>query len=150
MTALAADWMPTGAQRQLIEGEGSRFVEACPGSGKTRAIVARYERLASRRQRRGVALLSFTNAAVDEVTVRCSDPSILGSPNFVGTFDSFINRFVTGPYVAKATGVYPRFIDSWASIPGARVRVPSMQQGLDFNLDWFDFEVECKHTVAAL
>jgi DNA helicase-2/ATP-dependent DNA helicase PcrA len=132
-------WVPTDAQRELIESDGSRFVEACPGSGKTRAIVARYERLTASRSRRGVALLSFTNAAVDEVTARCADPAVLDPPNFVGTFDSFINKFITGPYVASQTGSYPRFIDSWSSIPGATVRVPAMQQGLEFKLDWFDW-----------
>jgi len=132
-------WVPTEPQRELIDSDGSRFVEACPGSGKTRAIVARYERLTASRQRRGVALLSFTNAAVDEVTARCADPVILDTPNFVGTFDSFINKFITGPYVASQTGSYPRFIDSWSSIPGATVRVPAMQHGLEFQLDWFDW-----------
>lgn len=132
-------WVPTDAQRELIESDGSRFVEACPGSGKTRAIVARYERLTASRQRRGVALLSFTNAAVDEVTARCADPAVLDTPNFVGTFDSFINKFITGPYVASKTGSYPRFIDSWSSIPGATVRVAAMPQGLEFKLDWFDW-----------
>lgn len=132
-------WVPTDAQRELIESDGSRFVEACPGSGKTRAIVARYERLTASRARRGVALLSFTNAAVDEVTARCAEPSVLETPNFVGTFDSFINRFITGPFMASQTGSYPRFIDSWSSIPGATVRVAAMQQGLEFKLDWFDW-----------
>lgn len=132
-------WTPTDAQRELIEADGSRFVEACPGSGKTKAIVARYERLARSRARRGVALLSFTNAAVDEVVTRCAEQSMLEPPNFIGTFDSFINRFITGPFVAKVTGKYPRFIDSWASIPGAEVRLPTMQQGLSFALDWFDW-----------
>ncbi|HRE00494.1 MAG TPA: ATP-dependent helicase, partial [Ilumatobacteraceae bacterium] len=132
-------WEPTGAQQELINSEGSRFVEACPGSGKTKAIVARYERLAGAAQRRGIALLSFTNAAVDEVTARCSDPAVLAPPNFVGTFDSFINRFVTGPYTASTLGSYPRFIDSWGSIPGATVRTATMQQGIEFELDWFDW-----------
>lgn len=135
----ATVWEPTEAQRELIELDGSRFVEACPGSGKTKAIVARYERLADLGQRRGIALLSFTNAAVDEVTARCSDPTVLVSPNFVGTFDSFINKFITGPFIATKTGSYPRFIDSWSSIPGATVRVAAMQQGLAFKLDWFDW-----------
>lgn len=135
----AGAWEPTDAQRELIDLDGSRFVEACPGSGKTKAIVARYERLARAGRRRGVALVSFTNAAVDEVTARCSDPAVLGPPNFVGTFDSFINRFITGPFVATRLGSYPRFVDSWSSIPGATVRTYAMQQGLEFQLDWFDW-----------
>jgi DNA helicase II / ATP-dependent DNA helicase PcrA len=130
---------PTSAQRDLIELAGSRFVEACPGSGKTRAIVARFERLARARSRRGVALLSFTNAAVDEVTSRCSDPRALDAPNFVGTFDSFINRFITGPYVSYKTGTYPRFVDTWSAIPGSGVRLAAMKRGISFDLEWFDW-----------
>ncbi|MCB1258450.1 MAG: UvrD-helicase domain-containing protein, partial [Microthrixaceae bacterium] len=140
MTPDADGWAPTDAQRDLIDRPGSRFVEACPGSGKTKAIVARYERLTRARQRRGIALVSFTKAAVDEVAARCSDQRVLAPPNFVGTFDSFINRFITGPYLAKVSGRYPRFIDSWASIPGATIRVPSMTHGMDFKLDWFGWD----------
>lgn len=134
------DWSPTAPQLELIQDPGSRFVEACPGSGKTRAIVARFERLATGPRRRGVGLVSFTNAAVDEVTSRCADPQSLDPPNYVGTFDGFINRFITGPYLASELGQYPRFIDSWASIPGARFRLTSMANGAYFQLDHFDWD----------
>lgn len=138
MTSLG--WTPTAAQQELIEQPGSRLVEACPGSGKTRAIVARFERLATSTRRRGVGLVSFTNAAVDEVTSRCTDPRNLDPPNYVGTFDAFINRFITGPFLANELGQYPRFIDSWASIPGAQFRLTSMPNGAFFRLDHFDWD----------
>ena len=64
-----------------------------PGAGKTRAIVARYLSRVEQEPRKGIALLSFTNAAIDEVKGRCGDmPDALKAPHFVGTFDSFINR----------------------------------------------------------
>lgn len=138
MTTLG--WTPTPAQQELIEKPGSRLVEACPGSGKTRAIVARFERLAIRTRRRGVGLVSFTNAAVDEVTSRCADPRNLAPPNYIGTFDAFINRFITGPFLANELGRYPRFIDSWASIPAAQFRLTSMPNGVFFQLDHFDWD----------
>lgn len=134
------EWLPTDAQRELVNSPGSRFVEACPGSGKTKAIVARFERLASSRRRRGVGLLSFTNAAVDEVVSRCADPKNLDPPNFIGTFDAFINRFITGPYLASRFGRYPRFVDSWESIPGAEFRIAGMPNGVHFPLEAFDWD----------
>ena len=79
---------PTDAQQALITTSGSLFVEACPGAGKTWAIVERFSARAHQEKRKGIALLSFTNAAVDEVRARCADdPGLLGAPHFVGTFD---------------------------------------------------------------
>ncbi|MBK7623000.1 MAG: UvrD-helicase domain-containing protein [Kineosporiaceae bacterium] len=60
------DFPYSDAQRALVETPGSLFVEACPGAGKTRAIVGRFLRRVHEEPRKGVALLSFTNAAVDE------------------------------------------------------------------------------------
>src|SRR4051812_4028662 len=106
----------TPAQRELFECDGGRYVEACPGAGKTRAIVARFLRRAADEPRKGVALLSFTNAAVDEVGRRCAEmPHLMRNPHFCGTFDSFINAFVVGPERSSKAKVYPKFIDSWDS-----------------------------------
>ncbi|WP_371272122.1 UvrD-helicase domain-containing protein [Streptomyces sp. cf124] len=46
---------------------------ACPGAGKTRAMVARFLKRTAEEPRRGIALISFTNAAVDEVRRRCGN-----------------------------------------------------------------------------
>ena len=130
-------WTPTEAQLDLINADGSRLVEACPGAGKTRTIVARYHRVASESERRGVALLSFTNAAIDEVRRRCPDPTLLEGPNFVGTFDSFINRFITGPAMAASLRRAPRFVESWQSIPAASFSAGDLPRGVMFSLDQF-------------
>lgn len=129
--------------------EGSRFVEACPGAGKTRAIVARFLKRASVAGRVGTALLSFTNAAVAEVTTRCGNLHVLEAPNFAGTFDTFINRYITGPYYATRSGVAPRFVDSWNSIPATTFSVFGLEPYLKFDLEWFDIDDEAATLDAA-
>jgi DNA helicase II / ATP-dependent DNA helicase PcrA len=129
----------TTAQGLFVDEPGSIYVEACPGAGKTRAIVARFVRRASEEPRKGIALLSFTNAAVDEVALRCAAvPRLLGNPHFVGTFDSFINSFVVGPELASENGRCPRFIDSWESQEVANFFLRGTPPYLTFKLEWFD------------
>jgi len=90
-----------------------QLIEACPGAGKTRAVVERYRQLVAKSSR-GVALTSFTNAAVDEVSARCGDnPGALQAPNFVGTIDTFIHRYIVTPVEISRLGKSPRYLQSW-------------------------------------
>jgi DNA helicase-2/ATP-dependent DNA helicase PcrA len=132
----------TAEQRALIEAAEPTFVEACPGAGKTQAIVQRFiERPSTTDRRRGVALLSFTNAAVDEARSRCTgEQQLLRAPNFVGTIDAFINRFIVAPFHVAKTGVAPTFRDTWSSVPGTAVSARSVP-GL-FSLDAFDVQLD--------
>ncbi|MFG2109709.1 UvrD-helicase domain-containing protein [Micromonospora chersina] len=133
-------FVPSDSQRDLIEKPGSVFVEACPGAGKTQCIVERYIQRPGADQRRGVALLSFTNAAIDEVRIRCSGfPELLLPPNFTGTIDGFINRFIVGPVYSAIHGRAPTLRDSWARLQGTSFRVGSCP-GVEFELDWFSFD----------
>lgn len=128
-------------QRSLVLADGNLFAEACPGAGKTRAIVARFLRRTAEEPRKGIALLSFTNAAIDEVKARCGDRSdALLVPHFVGTFDKFINRFITRPLYVQQYGKAPRFTDSWQGFQRASFRVPNMGHVPSFELDWFELD----------
>jgi DNA helicase-2/ATP-dependent DNA helicase PcrA len=74
-----------------------KVVKAGPGAGKTRLFVAALQRYREQLPRLGcgVAALSFTNVAQKEIADR------LGGwrpPNFVGTIDSFLLRFVVHPF----------------------------------------------------
>lgn len=134
---------PTRAQQALIDHPGNVLVEACPGSGKTRTMVARYRRLVGEESRKGIALVSFTKAAVEEVRQRCADaPQTFSSPNFVGTFDSFINRHITAPLYARRYSHPLEFIESWDSSRFAFIRAARYS----LSLEWFDFDLSGQAT----
>jgi hypothetical protein len=114
-------------QLAVVEHGGSAYVEACPGAGKTRTLVRRIERLSTLAvPRRGAAMLSFTNAAVDEFKKRCHSQGILerlGFPNFIGTFDGFLNHFLVMPLGIPGCPRRPVIVDSWNHVevsPGLR------------------------------
>ncbi|MBA4506332.1 UvrD-helicase domain-containing protein [Corynebacterium sanguinis] len=127
----------TSAQRSLIESESGGFFEACPGAGKTQTIVERFARRGSARSRRGVALITFTNAAAEEAQRRCTHkPELLQAPNFVGTIDSFINRFFAAPFYKVKFRRSPTFWESWSSLDIATVQG---FKGRSISLDEFRF-----------
>lgn len=88
----------TDEQRMFVmESRADIVLRACPGSGKTHTAVARFLRRIGESQSMlsGIAMLSFTNVAVDEVFQRASQLGIrIRFPHFVGTLDAFIQRFV--------------------------------------------------------
>lgn len=126
----------TPAQRALIESESGGFFEACPGAGKTQTIVERFAiRADTENSRRGVALITFTNAAAEEAQRRCAHkPELLQAPNFVGTIDSFINRFFAAPFYKAKLRKTPTFWDSWSSLDLA---VVTMKGQASIPLDGF-------------
>jgi hypothetical protein len=122
-------------QKGVVKADPNLFVNACPGSGKTRAVVDRYVRIASDPSSAGVAAISFTNRASDEVGRRCAEigmPDAAGFPNFVGTFDRFVATYVVRPF-GRLNGPI-RILDSWASID-AEVSGPG---GRPVSLDHFE------------
>ncbi|EGG48289.1 DNA helicase-2/ATP-dependent DNA helicase PcrA [Streptomyces canus] len=132
----------TEDQQALVDAEDSLFAAACPGAGKTRAMVARYLKRTAEERRRGIALISFTNAAVDEVRRRCgTQAEALRVPHFVGTFDTFIHRFIVTPLYVKAYGRKPNYLQSWTDVSATSFRlVPDLGRATDLEFRWFDFE----------
>jgi len=128
----------TSAQRSLIESESGGFFEACPGAGKTQTIVERFvQRGDSENSQRGVALITFTNAAAEEAQRRCAhEPELLRAPNFVGTIDSFIIRFFAAPFYKAKFRRSPTFWESWSSLDIATVQD---FKGRPISLDEFRF-----------
>lgn len=114
----------TVEQLSIIDAQASAVVEACPGAGKTRTIVELFLRgAASLPPRHGIAVLSFTNVAADEIEKRAAEsgrPALSGYPNFVGTFDAFIARYLIAPFGSRwAPGKAVRILDSWDRIDAA-------------------------------
>ena len=127
----------TDAQRAFVEGDADTFVQACPGAGKTRAIVRRYLRRTAEETRKGIALVSFTKVAIDKVRERCgAQLEALGAPNFVGTFDAFINRFFTTPLYARAYGRPLSYVESWDTLPSGWIGKAQYKA----SLEWFDYD----------
>ena len=102
--------------RAVIRCWASTDVAACPGSGKTTVLLAKLKLLADRmplENGAGICVLSHTNVAVDEIKKRLSGYSdqLLGYPNFIGTIQSFVDRFVTLPYLRKTAGQSVQAVD---------------------------------------
>ena len=135
----------TEEQAAFVAHIGGAFVHACPGAGKTRTIIARLARIAAELPpRRGIAVLSFTNSAVDEFRERCrsaSLDSLLKHPSFMGTLDAFVRHFVVLPSCAATTMVRPIIVDSWDTL-GIEIRLSGQFafRGDPASLDWFDPE----------
>ena len=134
--------MLTNEQQVFAALLAEAFVAACPGSGKTRTIVARVKRIrASLPARQGVAVLSFTNSAVDAFSRRCREDGIdavLGLPNFVSTFDGFVRHFLVLPFGITLCAKRPIIVDSWNSL-GVEIRLAgalAYREGV--SLDQFD------------
>jgi len=107
-------------QMAVIDHVGNAYVEACPGAGKTRTLVQRVERLSRAiAPRKGIAVLSFTNSAVDEFKERCRSCGLLERlhyPSFIGTFDGFLNQFLVIPFGIPGCPHRPVIVDSWDGV----------------------------------
>ena len=113
--------LPNGAHfpedaRNVIRCWHSTDVAACPGSGKTTVLLAKLKLLADRmplENGAGVCVLSHTNVAVDEIKNRLSEYAnkLLCYPNYIGTIQSFVDKFVTMPYLRNITGRNVQAVD---------------------------------------
>ena len=108
-------------QRQaFLDARGKIVLNACPGSGKTTAIAKKIMLLQDEYTSKvgrfsGIACLSFTNTAKDEISEKYTELSgdYLGFPHKVSTIDSFINQYITLPYYYLFTenGKRPKILD---------------------------------------
>ncbi|EHM7981517.1 MULTISPECIES: ATP-dependent helicase [Bacteroidota] len=86
-----------------LQARGKVILNACPGSGKTTTIAKKILNLENLKEvggHSGVACLSFTNSAKDEINeaYRKLAGKSLQFPNHVSTIDSFINKYITLPF----------------------------------------------------
>lgn len=114
--------LPEGAHfpedaKNVIYCWHSTDVSACPGSGKTTVLLAKLKLLADRMpfvNGAGICVLSHTNVAVDEIKKRLSDyaDKLLSYPNYIGTIQSFVDKFVTMPYLRNIAGRNVQAVDN--------------------------------------
>lgn len=97
----------TSKQKQVIAFSGLGVVVACPGSGKTETLVKRIEREIDEQESSltGIAVLSFTNVGVDEISRRLNDDGyFISYPNCLETIDGFCFRYLVSPFLYLFTG----------------------------------------------
>ncbi|MDP8238636.1 MAG: ATP-dependent helicase [Candidatus Hatepunaea meridiana] len=101
---------PTEEQRDAIFSDELEFLlRASPGSGKTWTSCRRFIWRGANWDYKvgGLALLSFTNVAIHEfyeATIKVGCRELLSDPNYIGTFDSFVERFIITPFGHLITG----------------------------------------------
>lgn len=76
---------------------------AVPGSGKTTALLAKLYCLSKQmpfNDGSGILVLSHTNNAIDEIEKKLKKhcPHLFEYPNFVGTIQTFVNKYLAIPY----------------------------------------------------
>lgn len=85
----------------------SIYLKACPGSGKTEVLGVKcaleFERWSVATS--GIATLTFTNSAEDEMRSRISTYSSqsVSYPHYVGTFTSWLLGYIANPFLYKIT-----------------------------------------------
>ena len=114
--------LPEGAHfpedaRNVIRCWHSADVAACPGSGKTTVLLAKLKLLVDRmplENGAGICVLSHTNVAVDEIRERLLGyaDKLLSYPNYIGTIQSFVDKFVTMPYLRNIAGRNVQAVDN--------------------------------------
>lgn len=92
----------TPDQRSAVECPDNIMLSACPGSGKTRVIIAKLLKLAEEVEGtpRSIGCITYTNAAVDEIECRVKQfgTNALVDRCEIATIHSFCIRFILRPF----------------------------------------------------
>ncbi|SHJ89072.1 UvrD/REP helicase N-terminal domain-containing protein [Tangfeifania diversioriginum] len=107
----------TGERIDVIKCLENKSIVACPGSGKTTALIAKLIILSKRmpfEDGRGICVLTHTNVAIDLIKEKLGIGAsrLFSYPNFFGTIQSFIDKFLAAPYCACKYQSRVRHIDN--------------------------------------
>lgn len=106
----------TGERVTAIQCLENKPIVACPGSGKTTVLLAKLIILSNRMpfdDGRGICVLTHTNVAIDLIKDKLGVDAfkLFAYPNFFGTLQSFVDRFLAIPSFVNSMGFRP-IIDS--------------------------------------
>lgn len=94
---------------EFIECLDSVDVVACPGSGKTTALLAKLfilSKFMPFKDNSGICVLTHTNVATNLIKEKLGNAAniLLNYPNFVGTIQSFIDKYLALPLYRNVFG----------------------------------------------
>lgn len=100
----------------IIKENNSCYVQACPGSGKTTALLAKLIILANEMtlpDGKGVCVLTHTNVAIDEIKAKLGSKAdvLFRYPNFFGTIQTFLHKYVTAAALHYFYGSQITYVD---------------------------------------
>lgn len=100
----------------VIKEDKSCYVQACPGSGKTTALLAKLIILANKMplpEGKGICVLTHTNVAIDEIKARVGEKAdiLFKYPNFFGTIQTFLHKYVTAAALHYFYGSQIAYVD---------------------------------------
>lgn len=100
----------------VIKCNDTKDVVACPGSGKTTTLLAKLAIIAKRMplpEGKGICVLTHTNVAIDEIKVKLKNQAevLFNYPNFFGTIQSFVDKFLAIPYFNSVNDIPVSVID---------------------------------------
>lgn len=137
----------TAEQQTFLNAKGRIILCAVPGSGKTFTVAKKLLNYVKdwNYPHRGVAALSFTNVASEEIKRQIADSTNkmfeIGYPHFVGTLDSFINNYILlrfGYLMQKENRKRPVIIhDNTGQLTFYSKNADCYKQGCTQNAEWF-------------
>lgn len=106
----------SGERIEVIKNLESIDVSACPGSGKTTALLAKLIILSNRMpfaDGRGICVLTHTNVAIDLIKEKLgvNATKLFSYPNFFGTIQSFVDKFLAVPALIEKYRLRPSVVD---------------------------------------
>lgn len=88
---------PTQEQLEIINYDGDLLVIAVPGSGKTKTIIDKVEKLAKTITDKNIIVITYTYRAADEVADRISNRNIGNDNVWTGTIHKFCLEYIVNP-----------------------------------------------------
>ncbi len=104
-------------QKVVIKCFETKDILACPGSGKTKALIAKLLILSRQmplENNRGICVLTHTNVAINEIKSHAyfASKKLSNYPNHFGTIQSFVDKYLAIPTYINQFNRRPLFINN--------------------------------------
>lgn len=104
-------------QKEVIRCLETKDILACPGSGKTTALLAKLLILSRKmplENNRGICVLTHTNVAINEIKSHAyfASQKLFNYPNHFGTIQSFVGKYLAIPSYILRFNKRPGYVDN--------------------------------------